>query len=107
MAFYFETSPRQGEHHIQSAKRLGVTVGNLGPDWYASWSPRNSSDCAEGLWCHWVHLARLILADERTRREMPAHYQPYPDAPYVDSGCHPDCTTTDTTKGGATNGDHI
>lgn len=93
MAFYVPVHPAQGDHHIQAAKRLGVTQSEWLPDWYASWSPRNSSDCAEGQWCHWVHLARLILADERTAREMPAHHQPYPDAPDIDSGCHPDCRT--------------
>lgn len=101
---YFETSPAPGDHYVQAAKRLGVTVGNLGPDWYVSWSPRNSSDSAEGQWCHWVHLARLILADERTQREMPAHHQPYPDAPSLYGSCHPDCTANN--QGGATDGDH-
>lgn len=77
---------------VGAAKRLAVEESDWLPDWYVSASPRNSNSHAEGLWCHWVHMARLILADERTAAQMPIHYMPYDPAPRVYDEHHPDCT---------------
>jgi hypothetical protein len=35
-------------------------------------------------------MARLILADEKTKRDMPGHYREY-DAPHLYDDPHPDC----------------
>jgi hypothetical protein len=82
---------------IHAAKRLGVEDGAIGDGrhgWWVSHSPRNGNSCAEGQWCQWVHLARLILAHDRTREFMPDHHQPYPDPPRLYDECHPDCEAT-------------
>lgn len=74
---------------IKAAKRLAIEEGGM-DDWWCSHSPRNGNSNAEGLWCHWVHLARMILADEKTRQQMPEHYREYA-APHVYDEHHPDC----------------
>lgn len=77
---------------ISAGKRLAIEESEWWPDWWCSYSPRNSNGNAEGQWCQWVHLARLILADERTAEQMPEHHRPYPDAPHLYDESHPDCT---------------
>jgi hypothetical protein len=78
------------EDMVKAGKRLAIVGGSLGEHWFHSYSPRNGNDFAEGQWCQWVHLARLILADERTKRDMPTHYREY-DAPHLYDEAHPDC----------------
>lgn len=78
---------------IGAGKRLGVQEPMwMGGDWFTSWSPRNGNNNAEGPWCQWVHLARLILADERTGAHMPEFFLPYDDAPHLYDEHHPQCT---------------
>lgn len=77
---------------IGAGKRLGVQMPVwMGGDWFTSWSPRNSNSNAEGPWCQWVHLARLILSDERTREHMPEFHLEYPDPEHLYDGHHPRC----------------
>lgn len=77
---------------VHAGKRLGVQNPVwMGDDWFTSWSPRNSNSNAEGVWCQWVHMARLILADPRTAEQMPEFALPYPDPPFVYDGHHPAC----------------
>lgn len=85
---------------LVAGKRCAIEHATAIPDWdwYVSWSPRNDSPNAEGPWCHWVHLARLILADPRTLEQMPEHHRPYEDPPDVYSGHHPDCTADPDTE---------
>ena len=88
-----------GETQIHAAKRLACEssewLGDGGHSWWISHSPRNDNMNAEGQWCQWVHLARLILAHDLTKQFMPGHHQPYPDPPDLYSGCHPDCEAGD------------
>ena len=79
-------------YEIAAGKRLAIEESEWMPGWFCSASPRNGNGNAEGVWCQWVHLARLILADDRTARLMPGHHQPYPDSPRLYDGCHPDCS---------------
>lgn len=76
--------------YLDAAKRLAVVESEWLDDWYISHSPRNGNEFAEGTWCQWVHLARLILADPRTTAQMPGHHQPY-EPPDVYADHHPDC----------------
>ena len=86
------------EATIGAAKRLGIQMPVwMGGDWFTSWSPRNSNNNAEGQWCQWVHLARLILAHPLTAEHMPEFALPYPDAPHVYDEHHPACTKKDST----------
>lgn len=81
---------------IGAGKRLGVEESEWLPSWFVSWSPRNDNQNAEGYWCQWVHLARLILDHPLTARSMPEFHLPYPDpdSPYdghmsACQGCDP------------------
>lgn len=56
---------------INAAKRCGVQWTPWMGDWFASWSPRNSSSNAEGTWDHWVDLAIRILQDPLTALVRP------------------------------------
>lgn len=78
---------------LNGGKRCGIQQSEwLGPDWFTSWSPRNDNTNAEGMWCHWVHLARRILAHPLTEVEMPDHFVPYdPGESHYDDH-HRDCT---------------
>ena len=76
---------------ISAGKRLAIEESEWLSDWWCSYSPRNGNGNAEGQWCQWVHLARLILADERTAEHMPEHHLPYPDARDLYDESHPDC----------------
>lgn len=75
---------------VKAGKRLAIHQEGW-EGWWTSYSPRNGNNNAEGQWCQWVHLARLILADERTRKEMPKHYQAYDAQPHLYDEPHPDC----------------
>ena len=83
---------------FEAAKRLGITKSDFMDDWWVGFSPRNGmAGQAEGYWCQWVHLARLILADPRTAEQMPDHAMPY-DSPvksgnpnYLGAEHHPEC----------------
>lgn len=79
---------------ISGGKRCGIETSDWLDGWWAAWSPRNANMTAEGPWCHWVHLARKILAHPRTKAEMPDHFVPY-DAPHVYDEHHPDCLAPD------------
>lgn len=84
---------------IGAGKRLGVqNPAWMGDDWFTSWSPRNDNNNAEGQWCQWVHLARLVLADERTRAQMPDFFVEYPDPPDIYDDHHPACRITEGDK---------
>lgn len=76
---------------IHAGKRLGVEESEWLDDWYVSHSPRNGNGNAEGQWCQWVHLARLILAHPLTAEQMPGFHLPYDDPPHLYSGPHPSC----------------
>ena len=83
---------------LDAAKRLGVTNEALGGDWFSGYSPRNGLfGIPEGPWCHWVHLARLILAHDLTRTQMPEFHQEY-DAPHIHSEHHPACEYAETDR---------
>lgn len=56
-----------GETIHGGGRRLAMKPSKYLSDWYVGWSPRNSSDCAEGTWFDWVELARNILAAEEAR----------------------------------------
>lgn len=46
---YFAYTQNGYKEIVAPAKRLGIAKSpNLG-DWFVGWSPRNDSDCAEGL----------------------------------------------------------
>lgn len=77
--------------YVQAGKRLGVEESEWIDDFYVSHSPRNSNSNAEGPWCQWVHLARLILAHPLTAEHIPSLAVEYPDAPDLYSEAHPDC----------------
>jgi hypothetical protein len=74
---------------LKAGKRLAIAETSL-DNWYGSYSPRNNNDCAEGQWCQWVHLARQILADDRTKKFMPDFHVAYDD-PHLYDECHPSC----------------
>lgn len=77
--------------YIGAAKRLAVERGGL-TDWFVGVSPRNGFGAlAEGYWCHWVHLARLILAHDLTRERMPEFHVGY-EGPSIYAEHHPACT---------------
>lgn len=80
-----------GDVHIDAGKRCGMTKSDFLDDWFVSYSPRNSNNNAEGPWCHWVHLARLILAHPLTAEQMPEHHSEY-EGPSIYSEHHPDCS---------------
>jgi len=61
-----------------AAKRCGVRHSPWMGDWFASWSPRNSNNHAEGPWDHWVDLALMILGDPMTEIVRPEVYRPDP-----------------------------
>lgn len=82
------------DYAISAGKRLAIEESEWLSDWYVSASPRNGNANAEGMWCQWVHLARLILADERTKAQMPTHFLPY-EGPHLYSEHHPDCIQPD------------
>lgn len=77
---------------VAAGKRLAVEESEWMPGWFCSASPRNSNGNAEGQWCQWVHLARLILAHPLTAEQMPGHHLPYDDPPHLYDSPHPDCT---------------
>ena len=76
---------------VAAGKRLAVEETEWMDDWFVSASPRNGNSHAEGQWCQWVHLARLILAHERTAEQMPDFAMAYDDPPYLYDGQHPAC----------------
>lgn len=78
-------------YEIGAGKRLAIEESEWLNDWFMSASPRNGNSNAEGQWCQWVHLARLILASDRTAEQMPSFHLPYPDAPRLYDESHPDC----------------
>lgn len=74
---------------VCSAKRCAVADDGL----FVSWTPRASSHCAEGQWCHWVVLARLILAHDNTPESDRVpwdHGDTYDECHPLCSGCHSD-----------------
>ena len=71
-------------------KRIDIEESVWMPDWFVGYSPR-SEGRPEGFWCQWVHVAREILADERTKEHMPEFYLPY-EGEHVYSGHHPACS---------------
>ena len=77
--------------YIGAGKRLAVEESEWLGDWYVSASPRNGNSNAEGQWCQWVHLARLILAHPLTAEHIPSLAVEYPDAPDLYSEAHPGC----------------
>lgn len=77
--------------YIGAAKRLGVEQSEWLDDWFVSHSPRNGNQNAEGMWCQWVHLARLILAHPLTAERVPDLHQSYEDPPHVYDGHLPGC----------------
>ncbi len=81
---------------IKAGKRLAITQEGW-DGWWVSYSPRNINNYAEGQWCQWVHLARKILADEKTKTQMPTHYREY-DAPHLYDEPHPDCLACKAVK---------
>lgn len=85
--------------YIDAAKRLAVAESEWMDNWYVSHSPRNDNSNAEGNWCEWVHLARLILAHPLTAEQMPDFALAYPDPAHVYSGGHPACTVCNPPPG--------
>ena len=82
---------------VKAGKRLAITQEGW-DGWWVSHSPRNGNSNAEGQWCQWVHLARMILADEKTKSQMPAHYREYEAPPHLYDEPHPDCIACKTAK---------
>ena len=78
-------------YELGAGKRLAIEESEWLDDWFMSASPRNGNSNAEGQWCQWVHLARLILASDRTAEQMPGFHLPYPDAPHLYDESHPGC----------------
>jgi hypothetical protein len=69
-------------HVVRAARRLAIQPRGYDGQ-YGSVTNRPT-----GTWCEWVHLARLILADEKTLAEMPDHYREY-QSPGVSGGVFP------------------
>ena len=78
------------EVRISAGKRLGIESSEWLPGWFTSWSPRNGNMNAEGQWCQWVVLARMILAHELTKEQMPEFHMEFED-PCLYDAPHPDC----------------
>lgn len=73
---------------VQSAKRVDVVRIPWMGDWFASHSPRNGNNNAEGPWDHWVQLALSILQHPATavvRPEVHAAVQGIENTRFYDS----------------------
>ena len=53
---------------LAAGSRLAIRASEVLDDWYVPFSPRNSSQCAEGSWSEWVALANKILQRDDARR---------------------------------------
>ena len=65
------------QYIFNAAKRCGIQrCHDFENDWFSSWSPRNGNTNAEGIWAHWVNLAKFILSHPATEIVDPESYRP-------------------------------
>jgi len=61
---------------VESAKRVGLIRYKDMGDWFAAFSPRAGSSCAEGFWIHWCNFAAFVLSHPATQKVAPHLYRP-------------------------------